>query len=205
MLPAYMQNISKKIKSYINTVRECLLKYDIKKDNKVECLRAISHHQEKVEKMALEINAKLSTTMGVWYTFMIGFLMLSLVTIGVLQTVSENGSKTGEIAGLSIFTLLWGGMFVYVLWDATQINKTWESQRKIVLNDSILQIQIEALFGQRFNEWMRNHEVAAARALGVQITSVRLWEVGSIVCSLLTIAGYFIVRIEGIDVEEGHQ
>eukprot|EP00944_MAST-04C_sp_MAST-4C-sp1_P009199 g9199.t1 len=192
----YAKYWGKKIKSYINTVRECLLKYDIKKDNKVECLRAISHHQEKVEKMALEINAKMSTMMGVWFTFMIGFLMLSLVTIGVLQTVSENGSKTGEIAGLSIFTLLWGGMFVYVLWDVTQINKTWESQRKIVLNDSILQIQIEALFGQRFNEWMRNHEVAAARALGVQITSVRLWEVGSIVCSLLTIAGYFIVREE---------
>ena len=69
-------------------------------------------YQEKVEKMALEINAKLSTMMGVWFTFMIGFLMLSLVTIGVLQTVSENGSKTGEIAGLSVFTLLWGAMFV---------------------------------------------------------------------------------------------
>ena len=159
----YAKYWGKKIKSYINTVKECLLKYDIKKDNKVKCLRAISHHQEKVEKMALEFNAKMSTMMGTWLTFMIGFLMLSLVTIGVLQTVSENGSKTGEIVGLSIFTLLWGGMFVYVLWDATQINKVWETQRKIVLNDSILQIQIEALFGQRFNEWMRNHEVAAAR------------------------------------------
>ena len=146
--------------------------------------------------MALEFNAKMSTMIGSWLTFMIGFLMLSLVMIGVLQMVSKNGSKTSEIVGLSIFTLLWGGIFVYGLWEATQINKAWETQRKRVLNDSILQIQIEALFGQRFNEWMRNHEIAAVRAFGVQITSVRLWEVGSIVCSLLTIAGFFIVREE---------
>ena len=116
--------------------------------------------------------------------------------IGVLQTLSTNGSRTGEIIGLSCITFFFLAMFLYGLTDATLINKTWEKQRKLVLNDPRLQIKINALFGPRFNEWMDNHEAKAVRAFNFQITPVRVMEVGSAIGSLLTIVGYFIVREE---------
>ena len=64
------------------------------------------------------------------------------------------------------------------------------------MNDPRLQIKINALFGPRFNEWMNNHEAKAARAFNFQVTPVLVMEVGSAICSLLTIVGYLIVREE---------
>ena len=182
--------------AYIAKIKECLLKYDAKEDNKDECLEEISKAHTKVETIALDINTALKASFGLFFSFFLGFIILSVILIGVLQTLSTNGSRTAEIIGLSSVTVATLAFFLFILMDATNINKTWEKQRKLVLNDPRLQIKINALFGARFNEWMDNHEAKAVRAFNFQITPVRVMEVGSAIGSLLTIVGYFIVREE---------
>ena len=186
----------KNVKTYIAKIKECLLKYDAKKDNKDECLEEISKAHTIIETMALEINTGIKSNVGIFFTLMLGFTIMCVIMIGVLQTLSTNGSHTAEIIGLSFILVGTLAAFLYGLTDATLINKTWEKQRKLVLNDPRLQIKINALFGPRFNEWMDNHEAKAARAFNFQVTPVRVMEVGSAIGSLLTIVGYFIVREE---------
>ena len=56
----------KNVKTYIAKIKECLLKYDAKKDNKDECLEEISKAHTKVETVALEINTKIKANFGLF-------------------------------------------------------------------------------------------------------------------------------------------
>ena len=61
----------KNVKTYIAKIKECLLKYDAKKDNKDECLEEISKAHTKVETLALEINTKMKTGLGFFLILML--------------------------------------------------------------------------------------------------------------------------------------
>ena len=184
------------IKAYMAKIKECLLKYDVKKDNKDECLEEISRAQTKIEKVTLGINTAYKMMLGFWLVWLLGVVTTGVIMIWILQTLSANGSHTNEIVGLSCITVLTLLMFIVNLSSLTTIAKTWESERKMKLNDSRLQIKIDALFGQRFNEWMDNHESKASRAFNFQITPTRVMEIGSVIGSLCTVAAYFIIREE---------
>ena len=184
------------IKAYITKMKECLLKYDVKKDNKDECLEEISKAQAKIEKLAFELNGKGKVVLGLWLIWLLGLVIVGVIMIWVLQTISTNENRAAEIVGLSFMTLLSLAGFILSLVQVTSNARTWENERKKKLNDSKLQIKIDALFGRRFNEWMDNHEVRATRAFNFQVTPARVMEIGSLVGSLCTIAGYFIIKEE---------
>ena len=175
-------------------MKECLLKYDVKKDNKDECLEEISKAQAKIEKLAFELNGKGKVALGLWLIWLLGLAIVGVIMIWVLQTISTNENRAAEIVGLSFMTLLSLVGFILSLLQVTSNARTWENERKKKLNDSKLQIKIDALFGRRFNEWMDNHEVRATRAFNFQVTPARVMEIGSLVGSLCTIAGYFIIK-----------
>ena len=120
----------KNIKAYMTKMKECLLKYDVKKDNKDECLEEISKAQAKIEKLAFEIYGKGKVAGGLWFIWLLGLVIVGVIMIWVLQTISTNENRAAEIVGLSFMTLLSLVVFIFSLVQFTSIARTWENERK---------------------------------------------------------------------------
>ena len=185
-----------KIDAYMHAVRDCVLGHDPDAPGKRETLEALSKKHHVVERWALGINRMMSNVIGFYFGFGMVFMLILMASMGYLQSISKGGDKVWEIMGLGIITVMFFMFVFFYLKAFAGIHQHWIEQQRRVLNDPRLQRPIELLFGQRFNEWLGSHELAAARAWGVQITPLRLWEVASVCGSIVTIVVYWIMRQE---------
>ena len=189
-----------KIEKYVKGLQARLLEFkcDSDKRAKSDFLEELyrSEHQQ-VESWAIHYNEKMSTWNGLMLLLPLYLLGVFTGAAAILQLQNKSGEDSFKILGLSGFALLTIAGFLTNTHLMTKPNRCWMKHVKLhLLNDPRLQHRIEILFGFRFDDWLRSHEVSATRAFGFQMTPQRIMRVGATIGSAFGVVLTLIVGEE---------
>ena len=186
-----------RVDAYLKLVHDALMSIDTTNTNsEEEAMVRISTAQNKQEKWARKMNDGFSSMNGM---MVIGCTILIFAPIGVLPlaSASTNSERAIQIGIMSFFSILSMGFLSATLSAVTKPNVKWANMTTRLMNDIRIQnLNIQLITNGRLEKWLSDHELSAARALGVKITVMKLQQAIGFVGSLLAVVFYFILRDE---------
>ena len=186
-----------RVDAYLKLVHDALMSIDPTiTDSEEEAMVRISAAQNKQEKWARQMNNGFSSMNGM---MVIGCTILIFAPIGVLPlaSASTNSERAIQIGIMSFFSIMSMGFLSATLSAVTKPNMNWANMTTRLMNDVRIQnLNIQLITGGRLEKWLSDHELSAARALGVKITVMKLQQAIGFVGSLLAVVFYFILRDE---------
>ena len=195
-----------KIQNYLRHIRTILLEEEdegLAKDSKdldrsdarkLELTKRVSQAYVEADLWAREVTKGTATTNSFILAFSI-FTMLLMLSLAASDV--NKGKRVSTIVVTSLMALsmlLWScGTMLAV----AKPNVAWEKNKNIFLNDPLVQRAIVNIGWEvRWDTWMAQHELNAARIFGVKLTSSRMRQVSSVLASGFTVVMYFLLREE---------
>ena len=180
-----------KILDYLRTVQRVLLAAQTTGSDATDRL---SEEQEIVEKWAREVTKGTTS----YNSSMLVFALIFLISmLGILAGGMGGEVSIGGIIIVSLFSLMMVMFIVFTLQSIAKPNMAWERAKTSLLNDAKVRRAIEHMgWSEQWDEWLRQHEINAARAFGVKVTMTGMRRTTSALTSVFTVIMYFLLRQE---------
>ena len=161
---------NKKIKSYMEKIREELLEFDLENRNKTTCLNEIYKEQEIAEGWAVKVNNKFMMLSGSSILLCIMTAVSVIIIISIMQTVNPSPTNAWKIGIMAFFSLFFTILSLVLLYYLARPNQMWLKHSNGILNDARIVIRKEELFGLQFDNWLSQQELNALRIFNVKLT-----------------------------------
>lgn len=153
----------------------------------------LSSKHARVEQWAREVTRSTSTANNSTVVFSVFMLLACIVAIA---SGGEN-TTVASVVVLSLFALMVLMWLMAALRQIAAPNVAWTEACVRLLNDPRVKEAISRLeWSDRWEEWLRMHELNANRAFGMKVTMSRMQSVSSAVGSIFAVVMYVLLRQE---------
>jgi hypothetical protein len=153
----------------------------------------LSSKHARVEQWAREVTRSTSTANNCMVVFSIIMILACVVAIA-------GGGENTTVASVVVLSLLALMVLMWLMTTLRQIaapNVAWTGACVRLLNDPRVKEAISRLeWSDRWEEWLRMHELNANRVFGMKVTMSRMQSVSSAVGSIFTVVMYVLLRQE---------
>ena len=151
----------------------------------------LSSKHARVEQWAREVTRSTSTANNSMIVFSVIMILACVVAI------AGGGENTTSIVVLSLMACMVLMWMMTTLRQIAEPNVAWSRACLRLLNDPKMQEAISRLeWSNRWEEWLKTHELNANRAFGIKVTMSRMQSVSSAVGSIFAVVMYVLLRQE---------